>query len=88
MIVNKTVSKGYLNPIETGGLPYDVMVWGKADGSCWGYGMPYLTRSKAQMHHVVAHGMSRPHRGVQLRPAAASAAPPPPARSAGIIGTR
>ncbi|MFI4941559.1 MAG: hypothetical protein ACHP7O_14620, partial [Burkholderiales bacterium] len=44
MIVNKTVIKGYLNPIETGDLPYDVMVWEKVDGSCWGYGMPYLIR--------------------------------------------
>jgi hypothetical protein len=44
MIVNKTVIKGYLNPMETGDLPYDVMVWEKVDGSCWGYGMPYLIR--------------------------------------------
>jgi hypothetical protein len=44
IIVNETVIKGFLNPIETGDLPYDFMVWEKVDGSCWGYGVPYLCR--------------------------------------------
>lgn len=45
ILVNSTVIKGFLNPIETGDIPYDFMVWEKVDGECWGYGMPYLMRS-------------------------------------------
>ena len=45
VIVNKHVIKGFLNPLDTGDLPYDFMVWEKVDGSCWGYSMPYLMRS-------------------------------------------
>jgi len=45
IMVNQTVIKGFLNPIETGDLPYDFMVWEKVDGEPWGYGMPHLMRS-------------------------------------------
>ena len=44
IIVNKTVIKGFLNPIETGDLPYDFMPWEMVDGSPWGYGVPFLMR--------------------------------------------
>jgi len=44
IIVNSTVIKGFLNPIETGDIPYDFMQWEKVDGSCWGYGIPRLIR--------------------------------------------
>jgi hypothetical protein len=44
IMVNKTVIKGFLNPIETGDIPYDFMVWEKVDGSCFGYGVPHLMR--------------------------------------------
>ncbi|MBV8666727.1 MAG: hypothetical protein JO269_09605 [Burkholderiaceae bacterium] len=45
IIVNETVIKGYLNPIETGDLPYDFMVWEKVEGTPWGYGVPRLCRA-------------------------------------------
>ena len=45
IMVNQTVIKGFLNPIETGDIPYDFMVWEKVDGEPWGYGMPHLMRS-------------------------------------------
>jgi hypothetical protein len=44
VFVNKTVIKGFVNPLETGDLPYDFMVWERADNSCWGYGIPFLCR--------------------------------------------
>lgn len=45
IIVNNHVIKGFLNPLETGDLPYDFMVWERVDGSCWGYGLPRLMQS-------------------------------------------
>jgi hypothetical protein len=45
IMVNQTVIKGFLNPIETGDLPYDFMIWEKVDGEPWGYGMPHLMQS-------------------------------------------
>lgn len=44
ILVNQKVIKGFLNPIETGDIPYDFMQWEKIDGSCWGYGIPRLIR--------------------------------------------
>jgi hypothetical protein len=49
VLVNKTVIKGYLNPIETGDLPYDVMVWERVDGEWDGYGVPFLMRSEQRV---------------------------------------
>jgi hypothetical protein len=45
ILVNNHVIKGFLNPLETGDLPYDFMVWERVDGSCWGYGLPRLMQS-------------------------------------------
>lgn len=44
IFVNQTVIKGFLNPIETGDLPYDFMNLELVDGSVWGYGVPFLMR--------------------------------------------
>lgn len=44
IFVNKIVIKAFLNPNETGGLPYDFIQWEKVDGSVWGYGVPFLIR--------------------------------------------
>jgi hypothetical protein len=44
IFVNNTVIKGFLNPIETGDLPYDFVQWEVVDGSPWGYGVPFLMR--------------------------------------------
>ena len=45
ILVNETVIKGFLNPLETGDLPYDVMNWESDPTSPFGYGVPYLVRS-------------------------------------------
>lgn len=45
VLVNEQVIKGFLNPIETGDMPYDFMVWEKVDGQCWGAGVPRLCRT-------------------------------------------
>ena len=45
VLVNETVIKGFLNPLETGDLPYDMMVWEPDDNSVWGFGVPHLCRS-------------------------------------------
>jgi hypothetical protein len=45
VMVNGTVIKGFLHPLEGGALPYDFMQWEKADNSPWGFGVPYLCRA-------------------------------------------
>lgn len=48
VMVNNTIIKAYINPIETGDLPYDVFVWERDDGSVFGYGIPYMMRQASQ----------------------------------------
>jgi hypothetical protein len=45
-MVNDTVVRAYLNPLEGGDLPYDFFPWEKVQGSCRGYGVPYLMRAE------------------------------------------
>ena len=49
VMINNTVVKAYLNPLEDGALPYDYYVWEKVAGSCWGYGVPYLMRAQQKV---------------------------------------
>jgi hypothetical protein len=49
VMVNNTVVKAYLNPLEGGELPYDFYVWEKVAGSCWGFGVPYLMRAQQRV---------------------------------------
>jgi len=49
VFINNTVVKAYLNPLETGEIPYDFYVWEKVAGSCWGYGIPYLMRAQQKV---------------------------------------
>lgn len=49
VMINNTVVKAFLNPLEDGGIPYDFYVWEKVSGSCWGYGIPYLMRSQQKV---------------------------------------
>lgn len=49
VMINSTVVKAYLNPLDDGGIPYDFYVWEKASGSCWGYGIPYLMRAQQKV---------------------------------------
>ncbi len=45
VMINDTVVKIYLNPLETGELPYDFYPWEKVTDSPRGYGVPYLMRA-------------------------------------------
>jgi len=45
VMINDTVVKAYMNPIESGELPYDFYPWEKVNDSPRGYGVPYLMRS-------------------------------------------
>lgn len=49
VMINNTVVKAFLNPLEDGALPYDYYVWEKVAGSCWGYGVPYLMRAQQKV---------------------------------------
>jgi hypothetical protein len=49
VMINSTVVKAFLNPLEGGDIPYDLYVWEKVSGSCWGYGIPYLMRSQQKV---------------------------------------
>ena len=46
VMVNNTVIKAYLNPLETGELPYDFYQWEQVAGSVWGLGMSHLMKSQ------------------------------------------
>ena len=48
-MINDTVVKAFVNPLENGDLPYDFYVWEKVSNSCWGYGIPYLMRSQQKV---------------------------------------
>lgn len=45
VMINNTIVKAYLNPIETGELPYDFYPWEKITDSPRGFSVPYLMRA-------------------------------------------
>ena len=49
VMINNTVVKAFLNPLDDGGIPYDFYVWEKVAGSVWGYGIPYLMRAQQKV---------------------------------------
>lgn len=49
IVVNRHVIKGFLNPLDTGDLPFDFVVWERADDSCWGFGVPHLLKSQQRV---------------------------------------
>lgn len=49
VLINSTVVKAFLNPLDTGDIPYDFFVWEKASDSVWGYGIPYLMRAQQRV---------------------------------------
>nr|BDD47856.1 hypothetical protein 29 [Burkholderiaceae bacterium] len=49
VMINNTVIKVFLNPLDSGELPYDFYCWEKNSGSCWGFGIPYLMRSQQKI---------------------------------------
>ena len=49
VFVNNVVVKAFLNPLETGDIPYDFYPWEKVSGSVWGFGIPYLMRAQQKV---------------------------------------
>ena len=49
VMINNTVVKAFLNPLEGGDIPYDFYVWEKVAGTVWGYGIPYLMRAQQKV---------------------------------------
>ena len=49
VMINNTVVKAFMNPLEGGDIPYDFYVWEKVAGTIWGYGIPYLMRSQQKV---------------------------------------
>ena len=49
VMINSTIVKAYLNPLEGGELPYDFYVWERVSDSVWGYGIPYLMRAQQKV---------------------------------------
>jgi len=49
VFVNNIVVKAFLNPLETGDIPYDFYPWEKVSGSVWGFGIPYLMRAQQKV---------------------------------------
>lgn len=49
VMINNTVVKAFLNPLEGGDLPYDFFIWEKVSSSCWGYGIPHLMRAQQKV---------------------------------------
>jgi hypothetical protein len=45
-MINDTVVRAYMNPLEDAPIPYDFYPWEKVSGSCRGYGVPHLMRSQ------------------------------------------
>ena len=45
-MINNTVVRAYLNPLDAGEIPYDFFPWEKVSGSVRGYGVPYLMRAE------------------------------------------
>jgi hypothetical protein len=45
-MINDTVVRSYLNPLEDGAIPYDFFPWEKVTGTPRGYGIPYLMKSQ------------------------------------------
>lgn len=45
-MINDTVVRAYLNPLEDGSIPYDFFPWEKVTSTPRGYGIPYLMKSQ------------------------------------------
>ena len=49
VFINNVVVKAFLNPLETGDIPYDFYPWEKVSASVWGFGVPYLMRAQQKV---------------------------------------
>ena len=44
-MINSTIVRAYLNPLEGGEIPYDMVPYERSPGSAWGVGVPFLMRA-------------------------------------------
>lgn len=49
VLINNTLIKGYLNPLDNGTFPYDVMCWQRMNDSPWGVGVSRQGRTAQDM---------------------------------------
>lgn len=56
-MVNDTVVKAALNPLDTGEFPYDFMVWQRKEGVPWGTGIPAQISTPQRMLNAAARNM-------------------------------
>lgn len=49
IMINETVVKAFLNPLDDGDIPYDFYQWEKVTGSVWGYGVAYIMRAQQKV---------------------------------------
>ena len=56
-LVNDTAIKAFLNPLDTGGFPYDVIPWQQLAGSPWGVGVARKGRTAQDMLNASARAM-------------------------------
>lgn len=49
VLINDTVIKGYVNPLDNGEFPYDVMPWQRMSDSPWGIGISRQGRTAQEM---------------------------------------
>lgn len=57
VMVNDTVIKACLSPIEDGGFPYDVMPWQRRSGMVWGKGIARQIRTAQRMLNGAVRAM-------------------------------
>ena len=49
VMINDTVVRAFINPLEDGSLPFDAFIWEKAGNTVWGYGVPHLMRAQQRV---------------------------------------
>jgi len=49
VVINSTVVRAALNPLETGDLPFDFFQWESVADTVFGYGVPYLLRAQQRI---------------------------------------
>lgn len=57
VMVNDTVIKGHLNPLDNDEFPYDVMAWQRVAGSVWGVGVARQARVPQDMLNASARAL-------------------------------
>lgn len=57
VVINDTVIKGYVNPLDTGEFPFDVMPWQRMSDSPWGVGVARQGRVAQDMLNAASRAL-------------------------------